>query len=160
MASLVACGGGGDTATPLPAVAPDVADQFVGTWAGCEAYGPLESAYQEVTFTKLSASALAATQKQTVYTTTNCTGALRGSTATNPNPNILNGITATLSGTKLIGTATVVTTDNTFVGDPQVIKQVLLADANRLRVGDNDTGAPVDANGYPNTFAPVTYTKQ
>jgi hypothetical protein len=158
---LVACGGGGSTASV--STNASAVDKFVGSWlSNCDAFNERT----RLTITKLSDTTFRVISATTDFGAANC--------ATTNNPQIVLTVeaTVTLDGTKTIA-GTVVdklnlvavvtqTTDNTQpVGTTMTLKDVVKSSATQLEFGNTDTTASKDADGFPNLLDPAeTYIKQ
>ena len=157
--ALVACGGGGGDAAPAPAAVS--ADKYVGVWGNCQpvtaATNGVLSARSDFVFTKTGATTLSYSVDGTGFKAANCTGPVFN------NIKALATGTATINGTKVVGSDTVDRID--FVGVSKDIpelngpfKEIALIAGNILKLS---APSAADAQGYPtaldNTFL---FTKQ
>jgi len=157
LATLAACGGGGDDSTSATAntLTPTAAaaDKYVGTWSGCFSDGG-GSRQDTNVISKTGASSLTANWQEAYYAATGCLG-----TPSRTNIGVAN---VTLVGSKTIGTDTVDKAD-ILQSTPgaQTEKQVLAVLNGQFAIGvtAQDKG-PVDAQGYPNSLDPAKLAKK
>jgi hypothetical protein len=160
-AFLVACGGGNSSATS-PTSAGDSStpstsaiDKYVGTWvSACDSFQ--ERNY--VTITKASETVLNYSIVYRQWSDASCT------TGMTVLPESASG-TMTANGTKTIGADTLDKFIQVVVGVGGItsgtFNQVVKFSATQFQLGNTDSGAPLDAQGYPNQLDPAEiYIKQ
>jgi hypothetical protein len=143
VATLVACGGGGD------APVSEAADKFVGTWGGCApvtgAVNGVVSARADYVLAKTGANSLSVSLDGTGFSAANCTG-----TQINKLTGMATG-TMVLNGTKVIAGQTVDRIDSTLTSsNPSLnfgkFKDIAVISGNKINFG---AASPTDADGYP-----------
>jgi hypothetical protein len=154
-ATLVACGGGGDSAPAANA------DKYVGSWAICvpttSTTNGVLSGRATYVFAKTTETALSVSLDYTFYGTTNCAGS-----ASTTSTGVATG-TVNLNGTKTVGTDTVDRLNFALTSkvDAELngpFKDIGLISGNTLKFG---ASSAADAEGYPTAIDSTgVFTKQ